>query len=513
MIAVEKNKTSKIIKFEDLAKIRALHAGEKIVHCHGVFDVLHAGHLAYLESARKFGQILVVTLTADSFVNKGPGRPHFTDRIRSRMLAALEVVDYVAVNHNLTAVPVIDVLRPDFYVKGPDYKDRSKDVTGEIYREQSAVEKHGGRIEFTDDETWSSSALINKFFSDWSEGQLKVIREVQEAGGMQKISSLIEQMADEHVRIIGEPIVDTYIFCNPESISSKNPCISAQFLYEENYAGGSLAIANHLADFCNDVSVVFTHGGEDYFLQLLNDKVDARVQVQGVEALNIPTPRKTRYLAIGSSQRMFEITDIRHDQWRQMPAHGFCDLLNQRDYSQGITIVADFGHGLIEESVIHTIGGLKGFVALNAQTNSSNFGFNPFTKHKSFKYLCIDFREARLAYHDRYTPAVDLVKKIHSDLKYQSSVSVTLGPNGSHYFPPGEGAAFVSPAFADQVVDATGAGDAYFAMTSMLIKMKAPPCMVPFMGNVFAGLKTKIVGNKASVSRAQFIKALDTILK
>jgi len=504
--------TQKIVPFEALPAIRTEFKSKKIVHCHGVFDVLHAGHLAYFESAKKFGDLLIVTLTADQFVNKGPGRPYYSGNVRLRMLAALQVVDYVALNVNPTAVPAIEALHPDFYVKGPDYKDLSTDVTGGIYAEQSAAEKNGGRLVFTEDEIMSSSTLINRFFSAWTEDQSKTIKAVQELGGMDRIHQLLEKLSQQKVRIIGEPIVDTYVFCVPESISSKNPCISAKFMYEENYAGGALAIANHMADFCKEVDLVFTHGNETYFQNLLQEKMDTRIHLQGIELKNIPTPRKTRYITMESTQRMFELTDLRHDQWKNQSPNAINRLISS-EYAGDATIIADFGHGLFENSVLEEVRKLKGFVSLNVQTNSSNFGFNPFTKHKNFSYLCIDTREARIAYHDRYTSPVELARRIHSDLKQNVAVSITLGPNGSYFFPHEQGKELMSPAFADKVIDATGAGDAYFSMTSMLVKIGTPPAMVPFMGNIFAGLKTKIVGNKSPVSRAQFYKTIQSILK
>lgn len=505
--------TDKIISFEALGSLREKYKNQKIVQCHGVFDVLHAGHLAYFESAKGFGDILVVTLTSDQFVNKGPGRPYYSETIRSRMISALQVVDFVCINKNPTAVPAIEKLKPDFYVKGPDYKDLSKDVTGGIYQEQAVVEKMGGRLVFTEDDTMSSSALINKFFTQWTEDQTKIIELVKASGGLERIHQLLDEIGEQKVCIVGEPIVDTYIFCMPEAISSKNPCISAKFMYEENYAGGALAIANHLSDFCKEVSLIFTHGGESYFKELLTEKLNPRVKFFGHELKNIPTPRKVRYLAVDSSQRMFETTYLRHDQWDLFPATEICKSILDADSPDGTTIVADFGHGLVEKDVLRTIGKLKGFVALNAQTNSSNFGFNPFTKHKLFSYLCIDTREARIAYHDRNTSAVDLARKIHNDLGGRLPISITLGSNGSYYFGDKANGEVVAPAFADKVVDATGAGDAYFAMTSMLVRVGAPECMIPFLGNIFAGLKTKIVGNKTSVTRAQFVKAIEAILK
>src|SRR5665213_2536653 len=81
--------------------------GRKIVHCHGVFDLLHIGHLRHLKAARKFGDLLVVTITPDRFVNKGPGRPAFTETLRAEALAMLECVDIVAINNWPKAVEII----------------------------------------------------------------------------------------------------------------------------------------------------------------------------------------------------------------------------------------------------------------------------------------------------------------------------------------------------------------------------------------------------------------------
>src|SRR5438270_12641693 len=115
----------KIKALEEVAdQMKALRAaGNKTVHCHGVLDVLHIGHLRHLNGARKLGDVLVVTITPDHLVNKGPGRPAFTETLRAEALAMLECVDLVAINHWPTAPEVIKMLRPDFYVKGSDYID------------------------------------------------------------------------------------------------------------------------------------------------------------------------------------------------------------------------------------------------------------------------------------------------------------------------------------------------------------------------------------------------------
>ena len=107
---------------------------------------------------------MIVTLTADDFVSKGPGRPAFNERLRADQMAALADVDLVAVNHAVTAVNVINALQPNFYIKGSDYKNPTDDVTGNIGEEAAAVQKHGGKLIFSDAVTFSSSQLLNEKF-------------------------------------------------------------------------------------------------------------------------------------------------------------------------------------------------------------------------------------------------------------------------------------------------------------------------------------------------------------
>ena len=132
--------------------------GASIVHCHGCFDPVHLGHILHFEEAKKLGNILVVTLTADAFVRKGPDRPRFLDRDRARGVAAIECVDAVAIVHHETAEGVIATVRPHLFVKGEEYRYKR---TAPLIKEERAVEKHGGRVDYVSGPAvYSSTALL-----------------------------------------------------------------------------------------------------------------------------------------------------------------------------------------------------------------------------------------------------------------------------------------------------------------------------------------------------------------
>ena len=137
---------------------------KKVILCHGCFDLLHIGHINYLRKAKSLGDILIVTVTADEYVNKGPEHPIFNENQRAEHLSELSIIDYVSINYSLDATKIIKTIRPDYYVKGIEYKNLNDDITGNIKKEKQTVEKYGGKIFFTDEETYSSSNLLNSHF-------------------------------------------------------------------------------------------------------------------------------------------------------------------------------------------------------------------------------------------------------------------------------------------------------------------------------------------------------------
>jgi rfaE bifunctional protein nucleotidyltransferase chain/domain len=155
----------KILEIEKLAgKVKSLKdAGKKVVHCHGCFDLMHPGHIKYFQAAKKMGDVLVVTLSPDRYVDKGPGRPVFDERLRAESIAALECVDHVSINKWPTAVETIKLLRPNLYVKGQEFKNL-EDKTGKLQKELEAIKEVGAEIGFTHEMVFSSTELIKQHF-------------------------------------------------------------------------------------------------------------------------------------------------------------------------------------------------------------------------------------------------------------------------------------------------------------------------------------------------------------
>ena len=156
----------KILEFEELIKkIQVLKSEneKKIIHCHGCFDLMHPGHIKYFQAAKKMGDILVVTVTPDVYIDKGPGRPAFNQHLRAECIAALECVDYVAINKWPTAEETLKLLRPDIYVKGQEFESL-EDKTGKLQKEYTTLNEIGAEIRFTHEIVFSSTKLLNEYF-------------------------------------------------------------------------------------------------------------------------------------------------------------------------------------------------------------------------------------------------------------------------------------------------------------------------------------------------------------
>ncbi len=503
----------KIVSLDDLARlVRAeQEQGREIAHCHGVFDLMHLGHLRHLQQAKHVADRLVVTITPDRFVNKGPGRPVFNEFLRAESLAALEFVDWVAINDSPTAIETIRTLKPDIYVKGSDYQNSDDDLTGKIVEERKAVEENGGRIHFTDDITFSSSNLINRHFQVLPPESDAFLTEFRKRWTSNEIIEALDQLRAMKVLVIGDTIIDEYIFCQPLGMASKSTTINARYIEAESHAGGVLAVANHVAGFCDNVELVTLLGEVESQEEFIRSKLKSNVQPTFLMRPNGPTTRKRRFLHKYLYQKMFEMTIIEDSVLPPQVQARLNAHLAERLTEADLVIVTDFGHGLISDSTVDVLSRKAKFIALSAQMNSANLGFNSITRYPRADYLCIDQEEMRHAYHDRFGPLNDLIRRAaeHLDASY---VTVTRGHQGSSTYMTGNGI-HETPVFSDRAVDAIGAGDAFLSITSPMAAQRLPAEVISFVGNAVGALAIQYLGNRDSIESAALKKFIVTLLK
>lgn len=502
----------KIVSLEELAVIcsRLKSEGKTIAHCHGCFDLLHLGHIKHFEAAKKAADVVVVTLTPDRFVNKGPGRPVFNEILRMESIAALEAVSYVALNKWETAIETLKLIKPTFYVKGQDYKKSEDDITGNINKEEEAVKSVGGQLYFTEEIQFSSSKLINAHFSPLNDSVQEYLGGLKKKYNADSIINEIEKLKNLKVLVIGDTIIDEYHTCRPLGKSSKSPTISTMFLKGESYAGGVLAIANHLDQFAGKVDLVTCLGKQNPQQEIIEQKLSKNINKKFFLRNDGPTPTKRRYLDTYLNLKLFEVTFMNdtylaNDLEKEVIAHLETTLKNV-----DLVLVADFGHGFITPGIIKFLEGSGKYLSVNAQTNSNNYGFNYITKYNRVDYISIDEKELRLPFGDNYGKLENLIEKLHT-ITHAGKIQITLGQQGSILFEKSK--FYTAPAFASSVKDSVGAGDAVLSVTSLCAYNNTPPEVLPFIGNCVGALAVEIIGNEHPVYKKDLIKFISHFLK
>src|SRR5262245_37949724 len=139
---------NKIKTVEELARaIGPRPRAKTVIMCHGMFDIVHPGHLRHLMYAKEKADILVASITADQYGTKGAFRPYVPQELRASNLAALEVVDYVLIDDNATPIENIRILQPDYFAKGYEYC--ADGIPPKTQEEMAALEGYGGEMVFT----------------------------------------------------------------------------------------------------------------------------------------------------------------------------------------------------------------------------------------------------------------------------------------------------------------------------------------------------------------------------
>lgn len=484
--------------------------GKKVVHCHGVFDPLHVGHIRYLNQAQQLGDILIVTVTPDHFVKKGPHRPAFPESLREEAIAALEGVDYVAVNEWPTAVETIKLLRPDFYVKGSEFRDL-EDVTGAITQEKEAVESIGGVIAFTDDITFSASNIVNQHLPVFPQETREYLADFGDRFKLDDIVDCLEQARLLRVLAIGEAIIDEYCYCDAIGKSGKEPTLVVQQASVERHAGGVLAVGNHVAGFCDTVGIITALGTEqsheDFVRCHLLDNVNPLFLYQE----GAPTIVKRRFIEQYFLTRMFEVYEMRSGQLTPAENEQLCSFLKTHVAEYDVVIVADFGHGLLSEAGVEILSDNARFLALSAQSNAGNFGYHTISKYHRADYISIAENELRLETRNRHGDLRNIIPDVSQKLNC-GRISVTRGKHGCLAYSDSEGL-FEVPAFAGQVVDRVGAGDAFFAVTALCVARNAPMEMVGFVGNAVGAQAVATVGNRTPIENVALVRQMAALLK
>jgi len=359
--------------------------------------------------------------------------------------------------------------------------------------------------------TFSSASRINQNLSGFPKNVNDYLAGFSVRYGAEKVLQYLESARSLKVLVVGEAIIDEYQYCEAIGKSSKEPMLALKYLSTEKFAGGILAVGNHVANFCDNVGLVTFLGTENSQEEFIRDKVNGNIEKMFLYRNNSPTIVKRRFVENYLFAKLMEVYEMNDGALDEADNEMLCATLSNHLRRYDVVIVVDFGHGMLSKEAIDILCSKARFLAVNTQSNAGNLGYHTISKYPRADYVCIAENEIKLEARDRRGDLRDMVMDVSRKLKC-GRVVVTRGKYGCLCYSKDEGF-FEVPALASQVVDRMGAGDAFLSLTALCVAQKAPMEVVGFIGNAVGAQAVATVGHRRATEREPLFKHIESMLK
>ena len=426
-------------------------------------------------------------------------------------LKSLKFIDHVFIAEGDSGVNSINLIKPDFYFKGFDYKDNLSDKTKKIFLEINAVKKNKGKVIYTDEKQMSSSKIINQLGLSLNEVQIKFLNQVKKKDNFNSIVTALDKLKEDKVLVIGDLIIDCYIYGDVLGKSGKEPHMVFCQSKEELYLGGSAIIANHLSDFIKNITLISDLGKETKIKKILNHKLKKNIKhIPVLPYEEYKTCIKTRFIDKISNYKLFGAYVI-----SSLDILEFYKKLNlklsKEINASDTVIIADYSNNFFNKNLINKIRKSKKFISAMVQKNSNNPSFFSLNHIRNFDLLCINEGELRSELKDKKTDIDILAKKflIKNKLKF---IVITKGILGSILFDHNLNK-YSCPSFNSKPIDKIGAGDSMLAILSVLLSNKFNPLTSLLIASLLSSIVVNNMGNSYAASRIDIERNLQFLLK
>ncbi len=324
----------------------------------------------------------------------------------------------------------------------------------------------------------------------------------------------LKAIAGLKVLVVGEAILDEYHYCETLGKSGKEPILATRYLHSERFAGGVLAIANNVAAFAQDVTVLTilgSRGGQpDPSESFLRESLHPRIKPIFIYQPEAPTLTKRRYVEHYPLQKLFEVYDLTYLEEDGPVAQALCEELEARLADFDVVIVADYGHGMMVPRAVDLLCEKARFLAVNTQSNADNHGFNTISKYPRADFSSLSEKELRLETRSKARNTAELMKSVAAKLGTHQFL-ITRGRDGNLVCDE-DGLIGTSPSLSTHITDRVGAGDAVLSIASLCVAIGIPAEILGFLGNVVGAHAVATVGHRSSLSPDSLAEHITAIL-
>lgn len=481
---------------------------KKVVMCHGVFDVVHPGHLRHLLYAKSKADILVASLTADRHITKGKFRPHIPQDLRAANLAAFEAVDYVIIDKYPTPLNTIQQLQPDMFAKGFEYI--SEGIHPKTADEEKALLAYGGKILFTPgDIVYSSSALINLDAPDVRLEKLATLMEYHQIS-FDDLTAVLNKMKGVRVHVVGDTIVDGFTYTSMIGGQTKTPTISVRYESQKDYTGGAAIVAQHLRAAGADVTLTTLLGNDSHKEFVLKSLKENNIHVNAVIDENRPTTYKNAIIA--ENYRLLKVDTVDNSSMDDACLQQFEQAIKATPCD--VIIYSDFRHGIFNRRTLHRLLEAMPAGVFKVADSQVASRWGNITDFQHFDLITPNEREARFALGDQDSGLRPLASTLYNATACQTLI-LKLGEKGTltccNKDHESLDSYIVVDSFVEKLVDPVGAGDALLAYASLALANGAGPVKSSLLGALAAACECEVDGNQPVT--LQKVKAKLAILK
>lgn len=478
---------------------------EKIIMCHGVFDLVHPGHIRHLIYAKEHGNIVIASLTCDEHVTKAQHRPFVPQDLRALNLAALEMVDYVIIDHNPTPLENIIKLQPDYFAKGYEYASGS----AETKREIEALTNYGGEILFTPgDVRYSSSHLIDGSPPDVSLEKLLLLM-AGDGLTFERLRNILSQCEGKRVHVVGDTIIDRFSYTTMIGGMGKTPTPSVKFDTATDFIGGAAIVAKHLRAAGATVTFSTVLGGDKQASFVLENLESIGVKCLPIIDRSRVTTQKNAFIC--DNYRMLKVDTLDNRIINDTQASHIADQI--RSVETDAVIFSDFRHGVFNRTTIPVFTNAIPFGALKVADSQVASRWGNILDFKGFDLITPNEKEARFALADQDSGIRPLSAQLHEQSQCKTLI-LKLGERGILGCKAGtlehSRSVFVVDSFAESVIDAVGSGDALLAYATLSLLVDQSESAAAILGSIAAALECEVDGNQP-VSCSDVIRRLDAI--
>ena len=465
----------------------------EVIMCHGVFDIVHPGHIRHMVYAKTKAKILIASLTSDKYVKKGNLRPYVPEDLRAINLAALEIVDYVLIDHNETPIKSLKIIKPDYYAKGYEYY--AKTITPKTEEEVKTLEKFGGEIIFTPgDIIYSSTSLLN--ISSPSIGSEKLLSIMEnEKIRFKDLKNTIKDFKNKKVHVVGDTIVDSFTICSMIGGMTKTPTMSLKFEKKLDFVGGAAIVAKHIKAAGANVNFSTVLGNDKYKNFVLNSLKNSKIIPMAIIDRMRPTTNKNAI--ISEDYRLLKLDTL--------DSSSISDRMIKKINKQILStksdalVCSDFRHGIFNKKTIPQIlnGVPKNIYKVADSQVASRWG--NILDFKDFDLITPNEKETRFSLGDQDSILRPLANTLYNKARCKTlilkcgsrGIVVCRSEKKTKNFRP----FFALDTFAETVIDPVGAGDALLAYSTLGMLSSKNEVIAAILGNVAAAIVCSQNGN------------------